>query len=107
MSFGLHACLLGVCPREQCGLIWMDTSSSPRHDDVPVMWRRTKVNGAIAARKGPALAPLDRKTEDQIRARRVVERPDADVVLPGSKYAGGAEHDDGDVKQISRDVEAV
>ena len=81
------------------------TPSSPRHVDVPVMWLRTKASGAIAARKGPALAPLVRKTEDQIRALRVVERADADVVLPGSKVAGGAEHDDGDVEQISREVE--
>jgi hypothetical protein len=85
----------------------MDTSSSPRHVDVPVMWHRTKANGAIVARKGPARAPLVRKTEDQIRALRVVERADADVVLPGSKVAGGAEHDDGDVEQISREVEAA
>ena len=83
----------------------MGTSSSPRHVDVPVMWLRTKANGAIVARKGPALAPLARKTEGQIRALRVVERADADVVLPGSKVAGGAEHDDGDVEQISREVE--
>jgi hypothetical protein len=69
------------------------------------MWLRTKANGATVARKGPALAPLVRKTEDQIRALRVVERADADVVLPGSKVAGGAEHDDGDVEQISREVE--
>jgi hypothetical protein len=69
------------------------------------MWLRTKVNGAIVARNGPALAPLVRKTEDQIRALCVVERADTDVVLPGSKVAGGAEHDDGDVEQISREVE--
>ena len=75
----------------------MGTSSSLRHVVVPVMWFRKKASGAIVARKRPALAPLDRKTEDKMPACRVVERPDADVVLPGSKDAGGAEPDDGDV----------